>query len=422
MTDLPRAAEPEPPSRKTRYVPRRKSARHGIGLCLSGGGYRATLFHLGALLRLDELGVLSHSDFRTISSVSGGSITAAAYAQALAEGFPPRAKGPVPRPLWNAVLRDPLRAFTRRNVRTPALLTRLLPWNWARDDAAVRAMAALFERGLTGLRLAALPRPPAFAIGATDMAFGVGFVFSRRRMGDWRAGYRRPPADLPLAQAVAASACFPPVFNPLRLHLAPADLTEGHAEPGPERDRAVRGLRVTDGGIYDNMGLEPLWKSHRVVLVSDAGGLFTGEGDRGLLWRLMRYQGIQEQQSRALRKRWLISSFVLGAMQGTYWGVGGAPSRYGFEGGYSKELASGTIAEIRTDLDAFSDAEAAVLENHGYLMVDAALRRHVPGLAQPPWPPLDPPHPDWLPPRQTEDDVRAALAASRKTLVLGRWS
>jgi len=71
-------------------------------------------------------------------------------------------------------------------VRTPALLTRLLPWNWARDDAAVRAMAAFFERGLTGLRLAALPRPPVFAVGATDMAFGVGFVFSRRRMGDWR--------------------------------------------------------------------------------------------------------------------------------------------------------------------------------------------------------------------------------------------
>ena len=31
----------------------------GIGLCLSGGGYRAMLFHLGVLWRLAELGYLS---------------------------------------------------------------------------------------------------------------------------------------------------------------------------------------------------------------------------------------------------------------------------------------------------------------------------------------------------------------------------
>src|SRR5260221_243061 len=117
----------------------------------------------------------------------------------------------------------------------------------------------------------------------------------------------------------------------------PRSAARGHPAQ-PAHPRAVRGLRLTDGGIYDNMGLEPVWKGHRIVLVSDAGGLFTGEADRGLLWRLTRYQAIQERQSRALRKRWLISSFVLGAMQGTYWGAGGSRSRYGFEGGYSKEL------------------------------------------------------------------------------------
>src|SRR5213593_1149029 len=49
-----------------------------IALCLSGGGYRASLFHLGALRRLNELGVLSRVD--TIASVSGGSILAAQIA------------------------------------------------------------------------------------------------------------------------------------------------------------------------------------------------------------------------------------------------------------------------------------------------------------------------------------------------------
>jgi hypothetical protein len=55
-----------------RYLPKPKAERDGIGLCLSGGGYRAALFHLGALRRLNEFGMLAR--LRTISSVSGGSI------------------------------------------------------------------------------------------------------------------------------------------------------------------------------------------------------------------------------------------------------------------------------------------------------------------------------------------------------------
>ena len=46
----------------------------GIALCLSGGGYRAMVFHLGALWRLNELGFLPK--LARVSSVSGGSITA----------------------------------------------------------------------------------------------------------------------------------------------------------------------------------------------------------------------------------------------------------------------------------------------------------------------------------------------------------
>src|SRR3954451_6586817 len=47
----------------------------GAALCLSGGGYRAMVFHLGALWRLNEAGLLK--DLKRISSVSGGSITSA---------------------------------------------------------------------------------------------------------------------------------------------------------------------------------------------------------------------------------------------------------------------------------------------------------------------------------------------------------
>ena len=64
--------------------------RHdGIALCLSGGGFRASLFHLGALRRLHGLSVLHRLE--AISAVSGGSIVAGYVATALREtGRDPR--------------------------------------------------------------------------------------------------------------------------------------------------------------------------------------------------------------------------------------------------------------------------------------------------------------------------------------------
>jgi NTE family protein len=399
-------------------VPR--GGRSGIGLCLSGGGFRATLFHLGALRRMNELGILARDDFRTVASVSGGSIAAAGLATALTRLRPPVGT-PVPAEAWDREVAGPLRAFTRRDVRTWPFLKRFLPWNLRRSETTVNALAACYEKHLTGLRLAALPERPEFLLLATDMAYGVSWSFSREWMGDYQVGYMAPPAEFPVGRAVAASACFPPLIDPMRLHLDPSALKGGSVPNGPQRDECLSDLRLTDGGDYDNMGLEPVWKSHAVVLVSDAGGLFTNQSDKGLLWRVPRYQAIQERQARGLRKRWLIASFSEGTLEGTYWGVGGAASHYDAASpGYSPELAREVIAEIRTDLDAFSDAEAGVLENHGYLLTDAALRRHVPALLPDPVAPAVVPHPEWYPPQRSEDAIRVALADSGKRKIWGR--
>jgi NTE family protein len=400
-----------------KYLALPRAARSDIALCLSGGGYRATLFHLGALRRLNELGILARGDLRSVSAVSGGSLAAAQLAGVLAR----RGAGPgvpIPGDAWDRELRDPLRAFTRRNVRTGAIARRLWPWNWLRPSTAVEALARSYEE-LTPLRLRELPQRPQFIFCATDMAFGVSWTFTRERMGDYLAGYMRPPESFGVARAVAASSCFPPVFDPLPMRLPPGSLKGGKARPGPERDAALADLRLTDGGNYDNMGLEPVWKSHAVVLVSDAGGLFSAEGDKGLLWRIPRYQSIQEDQARSLRKRWLISSFISGALEGSYWGVGGARSSYGQAGGYSKAFAREVIAALRTDLDVFSDSEAAVLENHGYWMADAALARHAPELAAVEAP-LRVPHPASGPPEGDEERLRAALAGGERRTLLGR--
>ncbi len=388
---------------RTTYAPQPDSRRAGVGLCLSGGGFRATLFHLGALRRLNEVGLLQK--VTTFSAVSGGSIAAAHLATVLEWPL----KGVVTD--WESRVAAPLRAFARNDIRTAAVLRGILP-----TQTAVELLARRYE-ALTKLKLSELPKSPNFIFCATEMAYGVNWTFERSRMGDYQIGYIRPaPKDWPLAKAVAASSCFPPIFNPLPLTLDPGLFKGGRAVAGKVRDDCIRNLRLTDGGNYDNMGLEPVWKDHRVVFVSDGGGTFDSEGDRNLMQRLLRYTAIIDRQAIALRKRWLISSFISGVMRGAYWGIGSSPSSYKQPGGYSKELAAELISEIRTDLDSFSEAESAVLENHGYHLADAAIARHAGDLRSREVPAAVTPHPEWM----DEARVRDALRDSGKRKWLGR--
>jgi len=70
-------------------------------------------------------------------------------------------------------------------------------------------------------------------------------------------------------------------------------------------------------------------------------------------------------------------------------------------------------------LDSFSEAEASVLENHGYWLADAAIQKHVPALLPANIPPLKVPHPAWAGP---EDKLKEALKDSRKRTLLGHAS
>ena len=400
------------------------SRRHGIGLCLSGGGFRATLFPLGAIQRLFELGIATRPDFDTVASVSGGSLTAAQWAVALSNA-PVAERSPLATNVeaTQNIIR-PLLALTARDIRTGAMAKKfLLPWNWFRGAYAVNAMVDKFEAAFGKVTLNLLPERPRFIFCATDMAFGASFIFERDRVGSYLAGYA-PPEGFTLAQAVAASACFPPLFGPLRIERAPERFKGGRA-PGlsaDERRKILEDLRVTDGGVYDNMGLEPVWKSHRVVLVSDAGGLMDAEADNSWTWRIKRYQSIQECQARGVRKRFLIAGFTQGTIKGAYIGVSGSTARY--EGardpGYSKEFASDVIANIRTDLDAFSEVEQGVLMNHGYALIDAAIRTHAPELIATDAAAFALPFPQFAPPVMSEEELRRRLAGSEKRKLKGR--
>lgn len=411
-TDI--AVTPDATAAARTYLP--NPGRTGVALCLSGGGTRAALFHLGVVRRLNELGILSQ--INTVTSVSGGSILAAHLAAQLTDWPSPG----LPLPRVKEDVAPAFEDFARRNLRTPPLARRLLPWNWLRDQTQVDWLAHLFERYLNGTRLADLPTAgPRYVFCASDNAFAVNWIFTRDEIGDYQAGYGAP-GTWTVGRAAAASSCFPPVFDPMKLNLRPADLTRGDFPSGEQRNALVRGLRLSDGGLYDNLALEPVWKSHRVVIVSDGGGTFDPMPDAGLLKRLKRYATVMGRQATSIRKRWLIAGFATGAMHGVYMGIGTPVSRYEVGGeGYSESLVRDSIAQTRTDLDRFTDAEIAVLQNHGYLVADAAVRAHLgkAGISVLGHVPPDPPYRNWL----NERAVAEAMADSYKVkLPFGRGS
>lgn len=414
IDDAPQGMEP---------VPAR--ARAGIALSLSGGGYRAALFHLGALRRLNELGILSKVD--TVSSVSGGSITAGYLADILGDQWPVPGTASS---TWRTVEAG-VRKLCRKNIRTVPVLLRLLPWNWVRPEVSIRSLIDRYRREITNLHLSQLPAHPRFVFSATDMSYGVNWIFSRDKVGSYMAGHLVPTAErFSVADAVGASSCFPPVFAPLPADCKPDELVGGLDQDAARRPARIRGLRLSDGGLYDNLGLEPVWKRHRFLLVSDGGGTFEAEGDGGLLWRLSRYTQIVGRQVGALRKRWLIAGFQLSnpenpesdpdnGLAGTYWGIGSSTGSYGGGvPGYSQGLVEEVISEVRTDLDSFSDAEIEVLINHGYLLAAAAADRWLRplGLIA-----VDAPLAIPFESRMDETKVRKWLAEShRRTLPFGR--
>src|SRR5215216_724245 len=103
-------------------APASSSSHEGLGLALSGGGFRAMLFHLGVVWRLNEIGLLS--TLTRISSVSGGSLLNGRLAvcwQRLA--FTPG--GPAAN--FRSEIADPILRFAQKNVDVPAIVLGLLP-------------------------------------------------------------------------------------------------------------------------------------------------------------------------------------------------------------------------------------------------------------------------------------------------------
>jgi len=372
---------PQAPQSPVQSTPQDAAAaplKNAIGLCLSGGGYRAMLFHLGTLWRLNEASYLGKLD--RISSVSGGSITAGVLGLHWKDLGVTR---DAPAPGLSIVI-DQVRALAARTIDIGSVLEGVFGPGTVSDKIQKAYDDVLFH----GATLQDLPDdPPRFVINATNVQSTVLWRFSKPYMRDWRVG-KVPNPRIPLAVAVAASSAFPPVLSPAEIDLhkygcvfEPNTGTDLQIEP--YISKAV----LTDGGVYDNMGLETVWKGYRTVLVSDAGGHVEPEESPHRDWarHSFRILDIVDNQVRSLRKRQVIAAFQHGERSGAYWGIRTNILDYQVDHAlpcpFDKTM---DLARIATRLKAMADSDQMRLINWGYAVCDAAMRKHVDPALPPP--------------------------------------
>jgi NTE family protein len=340
----------------------------GAGLALSGGGFRATLFHCGSLWRLNELGVLKN--LVRISSVSGGSITAGA----LAVAWPRLVSASWSRDAFVKELVTPLRKLCSRDVDIPSVLKgAVVPGKSIADFVADQ-----YAETLVGdATLQTLPDNPSFVFNSTNLATGVDFRFSKPYAGDYRIGLIRNPT-FKLATVVAASSAFPPFLSPVECDTDPASFEKVSGADLYDDISFRKQLKLTDGGVYDNLGLETVSKRFKTLLVSDAGAPFDYGGVQGSDWprQALRVISILTHQAWSLRLRALIADYRTKARDGAYWGIGTDILKFEVAGALpvAPKVAE-ELANVRTRLNSFSEAEQCSLINWGYAICDASIRR-----------------------------------------------
>ena len=403
-----------------------------IGLALSGGGFRASLYHIGVLARLAELDILRSIEY--LSCVSGGSIIGAHYYLEVRHLLQTKTDSEITKQDYIEIVRRLAHDFlggVQRNIRTRIAaewLTNLkmiiLP-----DYSRTLRAGELYEseifsrvkdsedgkRWLNNLYVRPkgdenlVPKDnnwrrsnkvPILILNATTLNTGHNWQFTASWMGEPPAGAdkeidanyrlrRMYYRDLPegrqpirLGQAVAASACVPGLFEPLSL----SGIYLHDGEPIT--------VRLVDGGVHDNQGVAALLEQGcNVQLVSDASGQMDSQNNpsAGVLGVPLRSNTILQARVRSTQYRELEARRRSGLLRGLMFvhlkkNLGAEPVDwincqdpsdpvrrdpllpYGIQREVQRRLAA-----IRTDLDSFSEAEAYALMTSGYCMAKKAL-------------------------------------------------
>jgi predicted acylesterase/phospholipase RssA len=350
-----------------------------IGLALSGGGFRATLYHLGLVRFLRDAGLLKQ--VTNITSVSGGSITAAHLVlnwdlyTGSAEEFDKAAAKLLDFTRLGVrnriVRRFPLGLLLRGPRRLLGLSNRKLTrtgWLEQQYEQHLLGDKSLFE----------LPERPHLHILSTNLSEGCLCSFNRDGLWMMQEKQGRTQIEkirvglMTVAMAVTASSAFPGFFPPLEL---------------TGRDVGARGgefgrQAYTDGGVFDNLGvrmfrwLTPLLTEEKAldgVLISDVGNriLIQASQTGGLIRTALRSTDILMDRVWQLENENFQDTFGFVFARITDI-VGPHEDATALHPEVQRQ-----VADIRTDLDAFSAVEASCLIRQGYCIGRKACRSRV---------------------------------------------
>jgi NTE family protein len=367
-----------------------------LGLALSGGGMRAVVFHLGFLRRLAADNLFEQTTH--LSTVSGGSLATAAIF----------AKAGMRWPTSIEYLRDVYPALRGLFTTTDLLSLRTIGWKGlfrfnlkiVHKRAAILA-DQLAERWHVNGHLHELPTTPIWWINSTCLETGKNWRFSKEEMGDWQFGRHYSP-PFSLAEAVAASAAVPYAIGALAFNL-PAhgwyQTDPATRQPLARRQPPASTVRLWDGGAYENLGLESLYKPGRpligcdFLICSDASGP-PCSSSRSTIRNLLRGRlssprlfDIASDQIRALRCRMLVRDIESKTIRGALVRMGNSTRDIDIKSGrptsrnynqYQKDQDTTSALLYPTDLKALPDDLFDLIARHGFEITDAILTTHTP--------------------------------------------
>jgi NTE family protein len=374
-----------------------------IALALSGGGFRATVFHLGVLSRLAEEKKLE--DVNYLSTVSGGSLSAG-LVFALSNFTWPSSLA------YNQKVLPKARQILTQVDLQGELIKRTLTNIFEITDSRADDLSILL-RELWGINylLKDLPASPRWLINATCYETGKNWRFERFRMGDYQFGYTYD-MDFPLRDAIAASAGFPGLIGALKMDtsqqnwfkykfrgsatdlVVEAEARQRKTNPIPP---AFSPVHLWDGGVYDNHGLEGLydfisgWREDiDFLIVSDAAGRSKPEAYSPGIKAMQRLlTGIMMDQVRSLRARSILERIINHGDRGGFLQIGNTCKFVLEEAGLGAEnldICHGCLdqnvadqaAWMGTDIAKLDDQTFELLYRHGFEVADYTLYAYNP--------------------------------------------
>lgn len=342
-----------------------------IGLALSGGGYRAAAYHIGTLRALNRLRILE--DIDVISSVSGGSITAAYYAlnkddfNLFEKSFISKLKKGV---LCTSII----------NLLIVVLIVAIIGYSMNGWFALLSSLIVLFlqykvlpfsffiEKSYDRLffqkkKLQELPSHPLIAINSTDVTTGTLFTFSKEKMSGYKYrdvnnGNPFNNKEFPISKAVMASSCVPFAFSPIKIS-SKYYVSEIKDDIYP---------LLIDGGLYDNQGAHKLGEKNSIYhtqinIVSDAGNSeINSKYAVNTLMMLIKTSGIMMNRIRTFQSR---NNMFMGIKDdiryvylGLLWDVNDRPVR-----SFVRNIVEGNIAQELYDCHKIKDSDIEALKS-----------------------------------------------------------